>query len=56
LAATIQDQLAVPTVDLVKGGRGELSIWVDGDCVARKTRAGYPAESAVIDAVKAALP
>jgi len=55
LAANIQDSLGVPTVELASGHRGEFSIWVGDTCVARKTVEGYPAESAVVEAVRAAL-
>ena len=41
--------------DLEPGGRGELSVWVDGRKVADKTMRGFPADAEVLTAVKAAL-
>ena len=54
MGALITEKLRHP-VDLEPGGRGEFSIAVDGKIVAQKTRTGFPAEPAILEAVKAAL-
>ena len=41
--------------DLEPGGRGELSVWVDGTRVADKTMRGFPADADLLKAVNAAL-
>jgi hypothetical protein len=41
--------------DLVVGNTGEFTVWVDGRRVADKAGGEFPAESAVVDAVRAAL-
>lgn len=54
MAALIKEQLTLDA-DLQPGGRGEFSVWVDGTKVVEKSRTGFPAEPAVILAVKQAL-
>ena len=41
--------------DLEPGGRGELSVWVDGKKVAEKSVRGFPADGDLLLAVKTAL-
>ena len=41
--------------DLEPGGRGELSVWVDGRKIAEKTIRGFPADADVVTSVKTAL-
>jgi hypothetical protein len=41
--------------DLEPGGRGELSVWVDGRKVADKTMRGFPADADVLKSVATAL-
>jgi len=41
--------------DLEPGGRGELSVWVDGKKVAEKTFRGFPRDADVLKSVKGAL-
>jgi predicted Rdx family selenoprotein len=41
--------------DLEPGGRGELSVWVDGKKVVEKTMRGFPGDADVLKAVKAVL-
>jgi predicted Rdx family selenoprotein len=54
VAALITQAVQVDPV-LEPGGRGEFTVWVDGRKVAEKTRTGFPAEPAILDAVKHAL-
>jgi predicted Rdx family selenoprotein len=41
--------------DLEPGGRGELSVWVDGKKIAEKSMRGFPADADVLKAVRNAL-
>jgi predicted Rdx family selenoprotein len=41
--------------DVVPGGRGEFTVWVDGKKVAEKSRSGFPSENALIEAIRKAL-
>ena len=54
MAALIKEQLQLDA-DLESGGRGEFTVWVDGQKVAEKTRTGFPGELAIIESVKNAL-
>ncbi len=54
VAALIKESLGVET-DLESGGRGEFTVWVDGNKVAEKSRSGFPADTSLIQAVKTAL-
>jgi predicted Rdx family selenoprotein len=54
VAALIKASLQLDA-DLEPGARGEFSVWVDGVKVAEKSRSGFPAEKAVVEAVSKAL-
>ena len=54
MAALIKDKLGLDT-DLESGNRGEFTVWVDGVKIAEKSRTGFPAESAIIETVRAAI-
>ena len=54
MAALIKTRFNQDTT-LEPGGRGEFTVWVDGKKIAEKTRTGFPAESALLESVKAAL-
>jgi len=41
--------------DLEPGGRGELSVWVDGKRVANKDYKGFPSDADLLAVVKQAL-
>ena len=41
--------------DLEPGGRGELSVWVDGKKIAEKSMRGFPKDADVLEAVRTAL-
>lgn len=41
--------------DLEPGGRGELSVWVDGKKVVEKTMRGFPGDAEVLKTVNGAL-
>jgi hypothetical protein len=54
VAALIKQDAGVDS-DLEVGGRGELSVWVDGTKVVEKTFRGFPADKDVLQSVKTAL-
>lgn len=54
MAALLKDALKLDT-ELEPGGRGEFTVWVDGVKVAEKSRTGFPAEPAVLEAVRKAI-
>ena len=54
MAALIKDKLKLDA-EIEPGGRGEFTVWVDGAKVAEKTRTGFPAEPAIVDAVSKAI-
>ena len=54
MAALIKQHAGVDS-DLEVGGRGELSVWVDGKKVVEKTSRGFPTDKDVLQSVKTAL-
>jgi predicted Rdx family selenoprotein len=54
VAALIKQELGADA-DLEPGGRGELSVWVDGRKVGEKTLRGFPADADLMQGVKDAL-
>ena len=54
MAALIKESLGADS-RLEPGGRGELTVWVDGRKVAEKSRTGFPADGSLVEAVKTAL-
>jgi predicted Rdx family selenoprotein len=54
VAALIERETGV-VADLMEGRRGEFSVSVGGEIVARKDSGGFPAEEAVLAAVKQSL-
>ena len=54
MAATIQDELGL-SVTLEEGGRGEFTLWVDGEVVAKKSMHGFPDPAECVAAVRARL-
>jgi hypothetical protein len=55
VAAQLKQDLGLDA-ELVVGKSGELSVWVDTKKVAEKSWGKFPEPSAVVAAVKAALP
>ena len=41
--------------ELIEGGRGEFTVWVDATVVAKKTSAGFPEDDEALTAVLGAL-
>jgi hypothetical protein len=54
VAALIKDQAGLDA-ELIEGGRGEFTVWVDDQIVARKDAAGFPADEEALAAVQHAL-
>lgn len=54
MAALIKKETGIDA-EVTPGGRGEFSVWVGDTKVAEKTRTGFPAEDAVLAAVKEVL-
>lgn len=53
MAAQLKQELGVDA-DLVIGGSGEFTVWVDDKKVAEKSWGQFPEPAAVVDAVRAA--
>jgi predicted Rdx family selenoprotein len=54
VAALITQELQLDPV-LEPGGRGEFTVWVDDRKIIEKTRTGFPAEPAILEAVRHAV-
>jgi hypothetical protein len=54
VAALIKDELGIDT-DLSEGGRGEFTVWVGDQVVAKKDTNGFPTEEEALAAVKRAM-
>jgi hypothetical protein len=54
VAAIIKDATGIDP-ELVEGSRGEFTIWVGDEIVARKDARGFPSEDGALAAVRAAL-
>ena len=54
MAALIKKEVGAET-ELVEGGRGEFTVWVGEESVARKDAHGFPEERDVLAAVRQAL-
>jgi hypothetical protein len=54
VAALIKEKTGLES-DLVVGGRGEFTVWLDGTRVAQKDANGFPADEEVLAAVQTHL-
>jgi hypothetical protein len=54
VAALIKKDTGFDT-ELVEGGRGEFSVWVDGERVAQKEAGAFPADQDALAAVRRAI-
>jgi len=54
VAALIKEKLGVDS-DLIEGGRGEFTVWVGDDVVAKKDLQGFPSDEEAVAAVKQAI-
>jgi hypothetical protein len=53
VAALIKEKTGLET-DVVEGGRGEFTVWLDGRRVAQKDANGFPSDDQVLASVQAA--
>jgi hypothetical protein len=53
VAALIKEKTGLES-DLVEGGRGEFTVWLDGRRVAQKDADGFPSDDQVLAGVQAA--
>ena len=51
MAALLESQTSLSST-LIEGRRGEFSIWVGDQCVAKKDVTGFPADDEIVTAVK----
>ena len=54
MAALIKKDTGLDT-EIVEGGRGEFTVWVDDKRVAQKTADGFPEDQQALSAVQQAL-
>lgn len=54
MAALIKDKLGLEP-EIIEGGRGEFTVWVDDDVVAKKDPLGFPSDADALAAVQRAL-
>jgi hypothetical protein len=54
VAALIKDELGVGS-ELIEGGRGEFTVWVGEQVVAKKDSEGFPSDEDALAAVKRAV-
>ena len=54
MAATLKEATGIDS-ELVEGSRGEFTVWVDDNVVARKGPSGFPSEAEALEAVRHAL-
>ena len=54
MAALIKDELGVEP-ELIEGGRGEFTVWVEDEVVARKDPQGFPTDEEALVAVRRAV-
>jgi len=54
VAALIKDQLGIDS-EVIEGGRGEFTIWVGDQVVAKKDAEGFPSDEDALAAVKRAV-
>ena len=54
MAALIKDELGVEP-ELIEGGRGEFTVWVGDEVVAKKDLQGFPTDEDALAAVQRAV-
>ena len=54
MAALIKDELGIDS-ELSEGGRGEFTVWVGDEVVAKKDTEGFPSDEDALAAVKRAV-
>ena len=54
MAALIKQDTGIDA-EIIQGGRGEFTVWVDDATVAKKDAGGFPTDDQIVTAVRAAL-
>ena len=54
MAALIKDALGIDS-EVIEGARGEFTVWVGDEVVAKKDTEGFPSDEAALAAVKRAV-
>ena len=54
MADLLKKELEVET-ELIEGDRGEFTVWVGGEVVAKKNWQGFPDDGKVLEAVRAGI-
>ncbi len=54
MAALIKQETGIDA-EIIAGGRGEFTVWVGEETVAKKDASGFPADEEVVTAVRRAL-
>jgi len=54
VAALIKDELGIDS-ELIEGGRGEFTVWVGDQVVAKKDTEGFPSDEDALAAVRRAV-
>jgi len=54
VAALIKQETGIDA-EIVEGGRGEFTVWVDAETVAAKDASGFPVDEEALAAVRLAL-
>lgn len=54
MAAALKDAIGIEA-ELIEGSRGEFTVWVGDQIVARKGATGFPSEDEAVIAVRAAV-
>ena len=54
MAALIKDELGVDSA-VIEGARGEFTVWVDDQVVAKKDNEGFPSDEDALAAVRRAV-
>ncbi len=54
MAALIKQETGIDA-EVIVGGRGEFTVWVGEETVAKKDASGFPADEEVVTAVRRAL-
>ena len=55
MADAITEEHPGAQIELVPGGRGEFTVWLGEECLAKKSFAGFPSEEEVLLALRQSL-
>ena len=55
MADALKAEFGFEHVELISGKRGEFTVWLDEQCIARKSFSGFPSEAEALKSMKEAL-